>query len=463
MGQRSHDTGVVESQHGPVERHLTSTAHAGEGPRRRSPLRFGVATSAYQTEGGLSSNNWAAWERARPALGPGHKCGSASRSWEHFEDDLENLRWLGVDLYRFSIEWSRVEPAPGRFDDAALERYRSWCVKLDAAGITPMVTLHHFTEPLWVTRKGGFEGRAVIDDWLRFVAEVLDVLGDVVHTWITVNEPVGYVVQGWVRGEWPPGKRDPRTAVRVLDNLLTAHADAYRLIHADAQARGSGSACTVGLAHHIVMFRPRRPRHLLDRAIARSVDRAYNRATLEALHTGWLTLRLPGLHYQAERPGLVGTQDFMGLNHYYPLVVGMRWRGSGPLPWVDVLPAGPDQERDDLGLLLDAGSLVEAVGVVSRYGLPVFVTEHGVCDGEEPDRRRICHLEASLAGLLALPSHCDVIGYVHWSLVDNWEWTFGHAACFGLFAVDRCTGRRTPKPSADTYRRLIGTHRDGSS
>lgn len=429
--------------------------------RMGPPLRFGVATSAYQTEGELHATNWAAWERrrhpdGRPSIADGSRCGRATDSWARFDEDLACLVWLGVDTYRFSVEWSRVEPISGYIDDTALDRYRDWCVKLRTAGITPMVTLHHFSEPAWFSADGGFLGPGGTAAWLRFVRLVEDRLGDLVDEWVTINEPVGYVVQGWLRGVWPPGRSDPRLAARVLENLLLAHARAYQLLHQGAERRGA--SCAVGLAHHQVVFRPLTGR-LSDRWAAHAVDASYNHAVPRALQTGSLRLRLPGMRHRARLPSLVGTQDFYGLNHYQPLYVSIRWPGGGPLSGLHVGASGRG-ERDDLELDIDPGSLADAVRAASSYGLPIHITENGTCDGATPDDRRRRQLTASLEAVEALRAcGCDIRSYIHWTLVDNFEWAYGWSARFGLFQFDRKTGRRSPRAAAHLYRGLIARHR----
>lgn len=359
------------------------------------------------------------------------------------------MRWLGLTGYRFSVEWSRIEPLPGYFDPEPLQRYRHWCVQLLAAGITPMVTLHHFTEPAWITERGGFESRSTVTAFVRFVEHVVGHLGDLVNFWITVNEPVGYAVQGWWRGEWPPGRTDPAAAARVLENLLLAHADAYRTIHRLANAK---RVPQVGLAHNIVAFRPARRRHPLDRLAVRLLDTAYNRAALDALITGELRLRLPGLRYLAMHTHLRGTQDYLGLNHYYPMTVRFRPSLAAPLS-VGFATTGT---HNDLGWSLDPASLTEALGLVAGYGLPIVILEHGTCDRQLPDLRRRRYLAHSLAALRdAVERGVVVRGYVHWSLLDNFEWSEGFTPRFGLFRVDRATQRRSATSTAHFYRDVI--------
>jgi beta-glucosidase len=437
--------------------------------RWQPKLRFGVASSAYQTEGGLSGNNWAEWERRRrpngePTILNGDRCGGANDSWERFDEELASLVWLGVDVYRFSVEWSRVEPLRGHFDEVAVDRYRDWCVRLRTVGIEPIVTLHHFTEPTWFCEAGGFSSKDTTAEWLRFVEQMALRLGDVVNQWITVNEPVGYVVQGWIRGVWPPGRAEPRTAARILEHLLLAHAEAYQLIHRVAAARDADSArtCQVGMAHHIVVFRPRRPGNPLDRWAARSIDQTYNHAVLGALETGHLKLWLPGLKYRAHHRELIGTQDFIGLNHYHLLYASVRLLSGTRLSALQ-LEGSRSGEKDDLGFDVDPRSLAVAAQAVQRYGLPIHITEHGTCDAANPDNQRCRQLAGTLHAVEEIVANgVDVRSYLHWTLADNFEWAYGFSAHFGLFRVDRETFARTPTAAAFLYRDLIAHHHSGS-
>jgi beta-glucosidase len=416
-----------------------------------------VATSAHQVEGGTTANTWSAWELTTrpdggPAIAGNQRCGRAADHWERFETDLGLMRWLGVDTYRFSVEWSRVEPLPGHIDEAAIERYRTWCTTLLDAGIAPMVTLHHFTEPLWTSERGGFAHASTVEAWLRFVRLCAHRLGDLVLDWVTVNEPVAYMAQGWIRGEWPPGRRDPALAAEVLENLLIAHARAYHAIHDGDRAERRHR---VGLAHNIMPMRSRRPLDPWNRVVAGMVDATYNRAVPEALRTGVLRLRLPGVRFTSRHPVLRGTQDFFGLNHYHRALVATRASATRP---IDLLPT--PGEPNDLGWSMEPSSLGDVLRWTRRYALPVVVTEHGTVDGDTPDVRRRRYLGASLVEMAAAARDgVDVRGYLHWSLLDNFEWTSGYGACCGLFRVDRSDLHRTPTTSAAFYRDVIAVQR----
>ena len=265
---------------------------------------------------------------------------------------------------------------------------------------------------------------------------------------MTVNEPVAYATQGWLRGEWPPGRQDAAAAARVLENLLLAHARAYAVIHG---ADRDGRRHQVGMAHNIIPMRPQRPTHLGDRFVARQLDRTYNWAVPDALAGGVLRLRLPGWSLTARHPGLRGTQDFFGLNHYHRALVRAQPRAAEP---VQLLPL-PGQPSD-AGWSLEPWTLGPVVRAAARYGLPIVVTEHGAADGATPDVRRRRFLGGSLAALAAaVRDGVDVRGYLHWSLLDTFEWAHGYSLQFGLFQVEREGFRRIRTSSATFYRDVI--------
>ena len=427
-------------------------------------FRFGAATSAHQVEGGTTNNNWARFERhvrpdGRPAISGDQRCGQAADHWERFPDDVELMAQLGLDGYRFSLEWSRIEPAEGRFDDAALERYRSWCVLLRAAGIAPMITLHHFTEPLWITDRGGFEDAGTVAAFARFVEHVVPALADVCDWWVTINEPAVYAVNGWLNGEFPPAKQDVALAGRVLEHLLLAHARAYHTLHEHdrVDADGDGIPCWVSLATNVVAFEPRHTWNPADVAAAKVAHANFNVRPLDACVDGRFRFGLPGLARRAATHAeLAGTLDYVGVNHYFRALVGVNPRAPAGLE------VGFDDvtEKNDMGWDLIPATLGDAVRFAARYGRPVVVTEHGTCDGEVPDRRRRAFLLDSLHALAdALGEGVDVRGYYHWSLMDNFEWAHGFAPRFGLYRVDYATQERTLTGGGQLYRDIIASHR----
>ena len=413
---------------------------------RRSPslLHFppgflwGTATSAHQVEGNNTNNDWWAWEQQPGRIAHGHRSGLACDWWRETEADFDRMAALHQNAHRLSVEWSRLEPQPGRWDDRALARYRQMLAGLRARGITPMVTLHHFTFPLWVAARGGWLWPELPEALARLARHVAEGLGDLVKLWCTLNEPMVAVMLGYVTGRFPPGGGGLRRARSAAANSLRAHAAAYEALHAaQPDAR-------VGLAAHLHPFDPARPASLLDRAIARLTDRLYNWAYLEALRDG--VLRLGG---RVHVPEAAGTLDFLGVNYYSRHLIRFDLRCPGTLFGRRLHTPGAALSDGGYGEVYPLG-LRRVLLRVRPYGLPVYVTENGLPDAD--DDLRPAFLLGHLRALWqAVRLGCDVRGYFHWTLVDNFEWADGWTLRFGLIALDPATQVRTPRPSSVLY------------
>jgi len=345
------------------------------------------------------------------------------------------------------VEWSRLEPEPGRYDDDALEHYRAVARACRARGLSPMVTLHHFTIPRWFAAKGGFERHENIPQFIRFVRWIGAGLGDLVDHWITVNEPEVLGFYGYASGIWPPGVADRSRALIVIANLLEAHALAsHALRETDcSDADGDGRATVIGAAKHWVHLDPRRAWHPLDRAAASVQHRVFNVAVARALAGHPIELSIPGARTVRRRvDALAGSSDFLGVNFY------TRWMVS--LVGKDPRSAKRGAPVNDLGWEIDAGGLGRALDACRVFGLPMIVTESGIADAA--DRWRPAFIRDSLASLdRARAGGADVRGYYHWSLMDNFEWADGYRGRFGLYAVDFQDPRlpRRARPSARVY------------
>ncbi|GAB4556928.1 MAG: glycoside hydrolase family 1 protein [Anaerolineae bacterium] len=406
---------------------------------------WGTATAAHQVEGDNRNNQWHAWEQQPGRIYAGHRSGRACGWWVPggAEADLDRAAQLGQNAHRLSVEWSRIEPEPGVFDEAALQRYRQILLHMRDRGLEPMVTLHHFTDPLWAARRGGWENPAIIGWFRRYVQRVVGTLGDLVSYWCTINEPNIYVALGYLRTDFPPGKPDPVRALRVMNHLLRGHAAAYRVIH---QMDGSAK---VGIAHHVAVFDPARPDSAWDRMAARLHDWVFNQITLRAPVDG--KIRFPagsGLVYGP----LVDSQDFIGLNYYVHYLVEAdpttielaRYRFPAGAPVTDVKANGEPY------CALSPEGFYRALRRVGSFGKPVIVTENGIPDAQ--DRLRPRMLVTYLEQLhRAIQEGVDVRGYFHWTLVDNFEWAEGWKLRFGLIEMDPETGQRRPRRSAELY------------
>jgi beta-glucosidase len=347
-----------------------------------------------------------------------------------------------MNALRLSVAWSRVEPRPGAFDDAALERYGEMLQGLQARGIEPMVTLHHFTNPRWLIERGGWEAAETIPLFANFVRRAVEALGQYCDLWCTINEPTVYGYMGYLDGAFPPGKSDFRATMRVIRHLLAGHAAAYQEIHKlQPDAR-------VGLAHNMRVFDPANPRSLLDRRVARMVDGTFNQAVLTALTRGRWPLPLGfGLVWKLRR-----TLDWIGLNYYTRDLVAFD-RAQRRELFSQRLHAGDAELLDgDYGEFYPEG-MFRCIRRLARLGLPIYVTENGIPDDDDDQRPRylLTHLHQMWQ---AIQRNYPVMGYYHWPLVDNFEWAEGWALRFGLIELGSRGGRK-PRHSARLYADVI--------
>jgi beta-glucosidase len=416
-------------------------------PSSGSRFLWGAGTSAHQVEGGNDRNDWWDWEQLPGKIRDGDRSGAACLSWERYEEDLDLLGSLGLDTYRFSLEWSRIEPEPGRYNDAALEHYRRVLLACRARAITPMVTLHHFTNPRWFAALGGWEMGPNLAHFVRFARLAGERYGDLVDLWITVNEPEVLALHGYDEGTWPPGVRDRSRALVVIANLLEAHALAsVALRESDrVDADGDGRPALIGVAKHWALLEPLRPWMPLEHLSVGIQHHVFNIAVARALCGGPIDLSIPGVRPVRRRvDALQGSSDFLGVNYYTRWMVDML----GGAPRV----ARPGATVSDLGWEFYPEGLERALLGCAAFGLPLYVTENGIADGS--DRLRPAFIRESLAALdRARGRGADVRGYLHWSLLDNFEWDDGYRGRFGLWAVDfdKADRPRIPRPSSQVY------------
>ncbi len=389
-------------------------------PAQFPPFLWGVATSSHQIEG-HTLNDWSVWEQAGNTPEPS---GAACDHWRRWRDDFELFRRLEINSYRFSLEWSRIQPEPGAIDETALEQYRAMLATLHASRIVPVVTLHHFTLPIWVSRLGGFASPKIVDLYAEYVSLVMRRLGDLIPLVVTINEPMVLTVMGYIMGLWPPGHKRFREAFGVMRHLAESHRAAYHVIKA------ARPGIQVGISHHQMAFHPWNPSNPMDRAVARLMAQLMNQRFIE----------------------LIGdAQDFLGIN-YYTRQYGRAWRGLHPVS------ARPGRQLTDMGWEIYPVGLAEIIRPLVRYGRPVVITENGIATSHDPLRQQyLCDHLAMVARLQR--EGVDLRGYFYWSALDNFEWAEGFRPRFGLIAVDYPTQTRTPRPSAETFRHIIRANR----
>ncbi|NDJ84808.1 MAG: glycoside hydrolase family 1 protein, partial [Chloroflexi bacterium] len=345
---------------------------------------WGTATSAHQVEG-HAHNSWAHWETVNKGIVyENQQHGEACDWWGgRWEEDFERMRYLGHKTHRLSLDWARVEPAPGTLDEDAIEKYQNMLKGMVDRGIRPMVSLHHFTNPMWLEEEGGWLSSAVVDRFARWAEVAVDSFGDYVDLWCTFNEPMVFAAQAYFAGFFYPGRHNPLKMFRAAEMLLRAHAAAYHAI----KAKQPDSE--VGLAKHIVIFESIPP-HFINTLPVRTVRRVFNRAFLEAMITG--ELKLP-LRRKIMIPDLPGTYDYAGLNYY------QRYRGGFSLRAPDTffltqIP-GPDSPPSPpmWGEIYPQGMYETIAFIWKILRKPIYITETGTPDkGDDIRRWFIAHV-----------------------------------------------------------------------
>ncbi len=300
---------------------------------------WGAATSSHQVEGRNTNNQWYAWEQQPGHIYQDQRSGVADDWWSgRWKEDFDRAAEAGQNAHRLSIEWSRVQPTPDRWDEQALDYYREMMRGLVKRGMTPMVTLHHFTDPLWLAERGGWESDETPGLFAAYAVRVVEALKEYANLWVTINEPNVYTYGGYLNGGFPPGKNDTGAAYMVMRNMLRGHALAYHAIHDEqVQAR-------VGLAHHYRGFRPARMWLPMDRVMAGILSQNFNESFGRALVDGRFRFIFKG-----ERiPEAAKTQDFIGLNYYTTELVAFNPFKTGDFFTSRELPQRRGPERDRL-------------------------------------------------------------------------------------------------------------------
>jgi beta-glucosidase len=407
---------------------------------------LGCASAAHQVEGG-AHNDWTRFEREPGRIADGSVSGAACDHWNRYPEDLADLAALGQNAHRFSLEWSRIEPEPGRVDTEAVDHYVDVTRRCAELGMEPLVTLHHFTLPLWLADRGGVLAPEAPVLFGRYAEICARALATRVRWWTTINEPVILATLGYLFGDWPPAHRSLREAFAALRALVAMHAAAARALR--AEARRQGVEARVSIAHHYRGMLPERPRNPLDRAAAAVPDWVLNRWFVHACRDGRLR---PPVGWGQRVGGAEGSLDWLGVNYYTDDLCSFDPRS--PQRLFTRQHPDPALPVSTYGWTIDAGGLHRALLRLWReHGLPIVVTENGVADRDDELRPRYIaeHVGAVAA---AVADGAEVLGYLHWTALDNFEWAQGYSQRFGLFAVDRSTQVRRAKPSAEVFARI---------
>lgn len=413
---------------------------------------WGTATAAHQVEGGCSNNNWSEWEQSlddegQPRIRNGDISGAACDHWNLYREDILLMEELGVKSYRFSVEWSKVAPEADQFDQSAIKHYSDVIDALLASGIEPVITLYHFTHPIWFRKLEGFEKVENIDYFLRFCERVFKEYSDRVKKWCTINEIEVEASQGYFAGIWPPGKKDPALVGVVIKNLLEAHVRVYYAL----KNLSTGNRVEIGLVKNIFQFDPYRSWHLMDNILGLILNRIFNTAILNFFRTGKFRIFIPFvLKVRHRNPQAPGSNDFIGLNYYSHFTVKSKWN---PKDFFEP-KIRPGEMPTDMDYSIYPEGFYRALMEIAKLGCPIYVTENGIADHK--DNRRALFIRRYLYALSrAIDSGADVRGYYYWSLMDNFEWAAGYDMKFGLYEVNFDTQKRTLRQGSKVYRDII--------
>lgn len=405
-----------------------------------SGFLWGASTAAHQVEG-HNKNQWTEWEHkhsskfARKAprlnLWPTNSMLKKLPIWQHikyqatdpnnyisgrgvehftrYTQDFDILQQLNLNTFRFSIEWSRIEPSEGEWNQEAIEHYRQYIAELRLRNIEPFPTLWHWTMPVWFTKKGGFEKKQNIKYFERFVEKIsIELLGDIRYV-TTLNEPNAYVMSAYIVADHPPGKRNLLLNAIVFSRLKIAHRRAYKIL------KKHHPRIQVGISAALVNIQAKRPHRYIDQFMTQTMRYIWN---------WWFLNRINA------------TQDFVGINYY------LTWYYQG------FMIKNPKVPLSDMGWYMEPEGLYPIlIRAHDRYKKPIIICENGVSDYKDTYRRWWLE-ETTIAMQRALSEGVNLKGYLHWSLLDNFEWAYGWWPKFGLVEVNRKTMQRIPRESA---------------
>lgn len=390
---------------------------------------WGTATSAHQVEGGNKHNDWWRWEKnSRKRF----RSGSACDHYHRFEEDFDIIKNLQQNAHRFSIEWSRIEPIEDEWNIEAIEHYRKVILALHEKKIKPIITLHHFTNPEWFQRKGGWARRSSARYFARYVKFVVQELGDIAHFWITLNEPMVYATLSYLDGVWPPGKKSYFLAHRVYHNLARAHRKAYAIIH-ELYKKHDWHPPKVGVAMNTVSLY------------------SYQMHSFSS----WLFMRVADWLWNHSFYFFTGkTHDFIGINYYFHY----RLKDLHFRPIRFFLEARAEKrEMSSVGWEVYPQGIFDVLIDFRRYKLPIYITENGIATTNESKRTR--YIVSYIKEVYhAIRAGVDVRGYFYWSLMDNFEWEKGFKPRFGLLRVNYATQERAPREAAEVYSEICRTN-----
>ncbi len=408
--------------------------------RKKFPNNFlwGASVSPHQVEGD-NYNQWTKWEletanqnaksaekrwskllpvwddiKDRAVDPNNYISGHGDKHYKLYEQDFKLAKSLGLNTFRFSLEWSRIEPEEGVYNIEALQHYKRYIAALLKAGLTPIVGLWHWTNPVWFEEKGGFAKKSNLNHWKKYVEKVADELDwSEVKYANSINEANMYAIESYFLKEFPPASGGLLKTAITYKNLASAHRIAYRALTLRHHH------LSVGVVHHLVNYKPKDSSNFFDRLMAKVLNQIIN---------WWFLHRCRSF-------------DFIGLNYYRTEYV----------QWSSIYGKNPTTPVNDIGWYMEPLGLSEVLSETwRRFKKPIIITENGVADIH--DKYRLWWIGETMQAMAeASENGVNLLGYCHWSFLDNFEWQYGWFLKFGLVAVNRQTYQRSVKQSARTW------------
>lgn len=411
----------------PIENNILES-NSGTETLKKRPFLFGFANSMFQSSGNqCGKSNWSV--AISNGTVPSSTVGQFISHWDNFEADLNQMEKMGVNSYRFSIEWSDVEPEPGVYDETILERYAEMIAACHARHIEPMITLYHFIEPYWFTKIDGFENVDNIPHYTNYCELLFKRFGKQVKYWCTLNEPGIQAFSAYCYGQFPPHQHNLKKALSLLQNLLIAHLTVYKKLK---QLPG-GDQAQIGIVHNVLRFIPRYKWEPIECWVTKLCTEICDDLIINFLKTGRIDYDHWFYKTQYYNPAGPTSYDFIGLNFYGNVVIGFNsdnFFGSTKFP---------GQDMGDFHIAIDPVGFSNAIDSVAALGKPVFITETGLADEHDKSRGKFLHKYFAVIKE-KLKDKVDLHGCYIWTFSDNYEWHAGFAIKFGLvdhFRIER--------------------------
>ena len=404
---------------------------------------WGTSTSAYQVEGGIT-NDWSELEATRvnskkfknkvhpkgiscgaplwcKKLNPNdYICGKACDSYNRYEEDLDLAKSLNTNAVRFGIEWARIEPKKGAWDVKEIKHYARVLAAAKKRGLKTVVTLWHWTSPVWIAKAGGWANKETVECYLRYVDLIINELGGNIDYWVTLNEPTVHVLNGYIRGNFPPRRKNIFKAYSVFKNLSRANNEAYKKIH---DYFPNANVSITALVNH---FEPARNWCLIEKMLTKIFHYYWNHKFIKEIKNNI---------------------DYIGLDYYF----------HDRIVWYPPFKKNLNNKITDMGWEIYPKGIYHVLKYLNKFKKPIIILENGLADNGDKMRKQFIKDHLFYVHK-AIEDGVDVRGYFHWSLLDNFEWAEGYAPKFGLFAVDRKTFERKARLSAAMYADICKTN-----